>query len=301
MKAGKDENPRTAAACQSPRRADLKLAYYPGCSLEASSREFGESVNAVLPAIGVELVEIEDWNCCGASSGHTTDELLGISLPARILGLAAGTGLDLLVPCVGCFKVLKKAQHALTDPAILAKVEGIIGMRVPKGIRVLHISEIFGMEEVQAGIRRGLKRPLRGMTVLPYYGCVTLPPRIMGIGNPENPQGLDAALEAVGAAHPDWPGKIECCGASLSFSRLDIVVRLVDRIAKLARASGGTAIATACPLCHANLDMRQTSAPAVVPAYITEIIGFALGMDEYRTWFKRHLINPAPLFEAAAM
>ncbi len=277
----------------------MKLAYYPGCSLEASAREFGESVSAVLPRIGVEIEEIEDWNCCGASSGHTTNELLGLSLPARIMALAAGKGKPLLVPCVGCFKVLKKTQHILrNDPAKLARVEEIVGRKVPADLRIMHLVEVFEDADVISRIRSGAKRPFRGVRILPYYGCVTLPPAIMGISSPENPGGLDAALDAAGAEHPDWPGKIECCGASLSFSRVDVVERLVDRIAMLARASGAGIVATACPLCQANLDMRQKADPKIVPVYITELIGFALGMDEYRTWFKRHVIDPAPLFEA---
>lgn len=278
----------------------MKVAYYPGCSLEASAREFGESAGAVLPRIGVDLVEIEDWNCCGASSGHTTNELLGLSLPARVLALAGPLGLPILVPCVGCFKILKKTQHVLSaDRSKLAAVEDIVGRRIPLDLRIMHLVEVFEDQGVIGKIRSGLRRPLRGMRILPYYGCVTLPPRVMGISSPENPQGLDSVLEALGAEHPDWPGKIECCGASLSFSRLDVVEQLVDRIAKLCRESGARILATACPLCQANLDMRQKTDPKVIPVYITEIIGFAFGMEEYRTWFGRHVMDPAQVFEAA--
>lgn len=276
----------------------MKLGYYPGCSLSATGKEFGESMTAVAPRLGLELVELDDWNCCGASSGHTTNELLGLSLPGRVLAIAGDLGLPLLVPCVGCFKVLKNTQHKLlADPEKKKRVEDVIERGMDLEVEILHLVTVLALPEVLAALEKGVTRPLGGLRILPYYGCVTLPPRVMGIPSPENPQGLDAVLEVLGADHPDWPGKIECCGASLSFTRTDIVERLVDGIVRLAAAAGADALATACPLCQANLDMRQKGERPMPSAYITELIGLALGMDEYRTWFRRHVLDPLPAFE----
>jgi heterodisulfide reductase subunit B len=269
-----------------------KLGYYPGCSLEATGVEFGESTVAVAKALGFDLVEIEDWNCCGASSGHTTDPDLGVALPARVIALAAEQGFgEILVPCVGCYKMLRIAQRTLDgDPVRRVHIEGILGKRFPAGVKSSHVLEVLARPEVLERIRKGAVRPPSKRTFACYYGCVGFPPEDMGVPDHENPQWMDRIVRAAGGKTVDWPGKVECCGGNLSLTIAGVVVELVDRLAKWARAAGADTLVSACPLCQANLEMRQSASPAMPSVYVTELVGAALGLPEAAGWFKRHLV-----------
>ncbi len=276
----------------------MKLGYYPGCSLEATAVEFGESTVALAEALGVDLVEIEDWNCCGASSGHTTDPDLGVALPARVVALAGEQGFEeVIVPCVGCFKMLKQAQYQLgRDPEKRKRIEGMLGKTFPETIRILHIPEFLARTEILEKIRAGVTSPPEGKRFVCYYGCVGFPTEIMEIPDHENPWWMDRVVEAAGGTAVDWPGKVECCGGSLSLTRADIVENLVGRLNRWAREAGADAFVTACPLCGANLDMRQTEDPLPV-LYVTELVGKALGVDQAPKWMKRHLLSPAGIWK----
>jgi heterodisulfide reductase subunit B len=274
-----------------------KLGYYPGCSLEATAVEFGRSTEALMHALGVELVEIEDWNCCGASSGHATDRDLGIALPARVLALAGEQGLnEVVVPCVGCFKMLKQAQYQLgKDEKRRKRIEGILGKTFPPDVRVIHIPEVLARPEIIEKIRSGVKHPPEGKRFACYYGCVGFPPEIMEVPDPENPQWMELAVEASGGKPIDWPGKVECCGVSMALTLTEIVVERVERLHRWARLARADYFVTACPICQANLDMRQprTDGGPIPSIYITELIGSALGIEGASKWLGKHII-PVP-------
>lgn len=277
----------------------MKYAYYPGCSLEATATEYDLSVRAVCQALGVELEEIEDWSCCGASSGHCTNLRLSHALPGRNLALAERMGLDTAVACPACFLRLKSTRHEVrADAGLKQELERLIDMPYEAKYDVRHLLDIICNEVGIEEIRRNVKKPLSGLRLVSYYGCFLVrPPKVVQFDDPENPQSMDILMDALGAEAIDWSGKVDCCGGSLSLSRGDIVQRLVGKIATQARQAGAEAIVTACPLCLANLESRQ--AHQVLPIfYFSELMGLAFGIGEASAWFRKHLVSPVALLSS---
>ncbi len=273
----------------------MKYAYYPGCSLHATGIEYDESTRAVLRALGVELEELEDWNCCGASSGHSLDALAAVALPARNIALGQKTGHDLLAPCAACFNRLKVAEHALkTDAARRDQIERAIGFTYTAASRIRNPLDLIANEVGLTRVRALVKRRLNGLRLVSYYGCLLVrPPEVVEFDDPEHPRLLDKLLAALGAEPLDWAYATVCCGGSLSMTRPKIVTRLVGDLIAHAREVGAQALVTACPMCQMNLEMRQEGKGARLPVlYFTELIGLALGVPESADWWGKHLIDP---------
>lgn len=274
----------------------MKFAYYPGCSLEATAQEYDLSARAAAAALGMELEELHDWSCCGATSAHSLNRRLALALPARNLKLAQEQGLDLVVPCAACYSRLRKADHALrTDPASRAGLEEVLGFTYTGRVQVYSMLDAVvhrvGLENVAAGV----KRPLEGLKAACYYGCLSVrPPEAREFELPENPASLDRLVTALGAGAVSWSYKTECCGAGLSLTRSDVVHRLVDRILGAAVEAGANVVVTACPLCMSNLEMRRSRDFAGLPVlYFTELIGLAYQLPQAAAWLDRHLCQPA--------
>jgi heterodisulfide reductase subunit B len=272
----------------------LKVAYYPGCSLEATAKEYDDSFRAVCQILGVELEEVPDWSCCGASSAHTTNHLLSLALPARNMALVEGKGLDLVAPCPGCFINLKHAYLELGDDGELRKkLEEIIGMPYTGSVKLRTVFDVcreVGIENIQAKV----KRSLNGLKLANYHGCFARFPGVADVDDPENPQHMDELMGALGAESVDWSHKTECCGGNMVLARTDIVIKLVDDICQSARRSGAEAIVSVCPLCQANLDTRQMGKDKLPIFYFSELMGLALGVEDkrVRSWWKRHIVSP---------
>ncbi len=266
----------------------MSLAYYPGCSGLSTSTDYEQSTRAICAALGVEVREIPDWNCCGASPGHITDLVLSASLSARNLGQAKDAGCDkVFTPCPSCLTNLKHAHHNIQDPAFRAKVERIIERSaddLPETFGILQILlEEVGLEKIKSLV----KKPLAGIKVVPYYGCImTRPAEVMRFDDVENPVSMDGILEALGAEVLPYPLKVECCGASSGVPRREVTARLSGRLLSAAKAAGADAMVVACPLCQMNLDLRQKQAEKAagetfdMPVfYITQMLGLAFGLD----------------------
>ncbi len=281
--------------------AKLKYGYYPGCSLEATAKEYDQSMRAVARILDVELVELEDWNCCGASSGHNTNHQLSLALPARNLALAEKEGLDIAVACAACFLRFKQTNHELqADDNLREEIERITGMPYKGTTEVRHLLDIFAREVGLEEIRRRVKNPLNGLKLAAYYGCYLVrPPEITRFDDPENPRVMDDLLNALGGESVEWTHKVECCGGNLLLSRVDIVMKLVGDICQAAMDAGAVAIVTACPLCQANLDIRQPGSEKIPILHFSEVLGLVLGVEEKRVkgWWKRHLASPAGIFK----
>lgn len=282
----------------------MKYGYYPGCSLLASAAEYDRSARAVLGALGVELAELDDWVCCGATPAHATSHLLSLALPAISLAAAESQGLDVLTCCSACFSRLKQANHELRhSPELLAQVNEIIEESYEVKPRVLHIVEVLAREIGPEAIKEKTTRPLEGLKVASYYGCLlTRLPKELRLDSVEYPTALDALMEAAGAEVVDWPSKTECCGAVLTLARKDTVVRLSGELVQTARDCGADVLAVACPLCQANLDMYQSDAEAAlgqrlgVPVlYLTQLLGLALGIEAERLCLEKVIVDPLPL------
>ena len=278
----------------------MRYSYYPGCSAHSTGLEYSLSTEATLRQLDVELEEIEGWNCCGASSAHALNHRLALTLPARNLALAQKAGGDLLIPCAACYNRLKGAELALrSNSEARAEIEADVGfnftgqVRIRPLLAILH--EDFGPQRVAAETRR----PLSGLKVVPYYGCLLVrPPRVAQFDDPDDPRLMASLLRAAGAEVMPWSHATDCCGAGLSLPRSDAVYRLVGRLAERAREADAEALVTACPLCQVNLEMRQPATPRLPAFYFTELLGLAFDLPEARRWWPKHLIDPRPLLRS---
>ena len=271
------------------------LGYYPGCSVSGTAREYDESLKAIAPGIGINLVEIPDWNCCGASSAHNLDHDLALALPARILALAEVEGLsDILVPCAACYNRLVQTRNELNgDSSLRRRISGILGLEYKGTARPVNIIEMLSEAEINEQFANNFTR-----SVACYYGCLLVrPQQVVKYDRPEDPQTMDIILKKLGANPIDWEFKTECCGAGLSIARTDIVADLSSKVLNDAVRRGAEAVIVACPMCHANLDMRRpvinkrSGTQLDIPVlYITQAIGLAMGIDEKELGLRRHIV-----------
>jgi heterodisulfide reductase subunit B2 len=286
--------------------ATRSYAYYPGCSLHASAKEYDVSTRMVMGRLGIDLREIENWTCCGASSAHAASKLLGYALPARNLQIAEQMGLPLMSSCAACFSRLKATTHDLArDLKMLAAVNEAIDRPFLNSVEVTPILGALVPEEVAAAARR----PLEGLKVACYYGCLFVRPgEVVGFDDEEDPRSMDRLLAAAGAETVDWAFKTECCGASMAVPRPGEVERLSGRVLAAAKRLGADCVAVACPLCHANLDQRQGSIGAklgkdmTLPVlYFTQLLGLALGFPAREMMLERHFADPRPMLRAKGL
>jgi heterodisulfide reductase subunit B len=275
----------------------MRLSFYPGCTAHSTAWEFTESTLAVFGALGHELVELDDWNCCGGASVKNVNRLAGVGLPARNLLIAQKAGRTLLAPCAGCFNNVRRAKSTLeAGGAEGAKLEDVLGGKWNGTIDVWSLVEFFSRPEAEDEIRSRVKKPLSGLKVVAYYGCqLVRPPVVTGSGEWENPTALERACEAAGATTLDWSYKVDCCGADLGISHGGHAQKLCSTLGEKAAEAGADAIVVSCGLCQANLDMRQggTKLPVL---YVTELLGEALQLPGREKWWKKHLIDPSGLF-----
>jgi heterodisulfide reductase subunit B2 len=271
----------------------MKMSYYPGCSLTGTSAEYDRSIREVARLMDIELVELEDWNCCGASSGHMTDHRLAIGLSARNIDIASKHELDLMVPCSACFQRLKVADQAVrSEPEKWGRDSPL------PAFSILHLTRFLSQPGNLEKLRSGLSRPLTELKLACYYGCLSIrPPAVTGAPDYEDPQGLDLVVRALGAEGVRWSHKTECCSSSLSMTRPDIAQTLIGDITGAARRGGAQAIVTDCPMCQANLESRQTdSGEGKMPVFfITELVAYALARDDRPRRWRQHLVDPEPL------
>jgi heterodisulfide reductase subunit B len=277
----------------------MTLGFYPGCSLKGSSREYAESVLTVAKAFNIELEEISDWNCCGATAAHNLNKILSLALPARILSLAEKQGLkEIVVPCAACYSRLTVTKHELAKtPALREAVTAANDLDYKGTVNVLNIIQM---------LNKYITPDLEGRVVKPfdhkvacYYGCLLVRPHeILQFDREEDPLSMDEMMLKTGATPIDWAFKTECCGAGLSVSRTSSVGRLSGKIIGDAKDRGAEAIIVACPMCHSNLDMRRSEINSFlgekvdIPVlYVTQALGLAVGLDRKELGLNRHFVK----------
>jgi heterodisulfide reductase subunit B len=264
--------------------------YFPGCSSsEGTAVAYGISTLSICSALGIELIELEDWNCCGSTPYGSTDEIESVCIAARDLALAEKTGLDLVTPCSACYTTLNTANSRLRQyPDLKSKVDDCLaaaGLEYKGGVRVRHLFEVIyndiGLEDIESKV----VNPLSGLRMAPYYGCQLVRPD-PGFDNPSNPQSLDRLIVSLGAELVPFPLKDRCCGGSLIIPAMDLALDLIHKLLNSATSGGAQCIITVCPLCQTNLDAyqglvnRKFKTKYNLPVlFFTQLIGLALGIE----------------------
>jgi heterodisulfide reductase subunit B len=254
--------------------------------------------------LGIELEEMEDWNCCGATAYSHVDELLATVLCARNLAIAEKQGLDIVAPCNACYKNLWTANAALKrDPDLAEHMNYALeadDLHYGGGIEVSHIMDAFVTDEALATIRAKANDRLRGLKVAPYYGCQIVRPRKPGadLAQIDDPRYFEELLEAAGAEPVPYPYKVRCCGAALMVTNRRAALQMTRDVLQNALDSGAEIIATACPLCQTNLECYQAevnhafgTSYAVPVVYFTQLIGLALGVGVRRLGLGKELVS----------
>ena len=273
----------------------MKVSYYPGCSLEGSARDYQDSIEGVCKKLGIELVELQDWNCCGATAAHSLNHRASIELPGRNLVIAEGAGNDLVAPCPMCFNRLKTAEKGL-----LKAPPGQYRYNIEGKVKIWDLADFMAREEVLELIEPNVTNPLEGIKAACYYGCMTSrPPKVTDAENCENPMSMDRILQRLGAETIDWPYKTDCCGASHVVARPDMVFKMVGKLFRHALELGANCVVVSCQMCQANLDIYQdkigeelgmtVDLPII---YFTELIGLAMKEKNVENWLSRHFVDP---------
>lgn len=285
-----------------------QLAYYPGCSLHASSQLYDVQCKMVFGNLGIELKEINDWNCCGATAAAKTDDFLAIALPARNLGIADATGLpEIMIPCSSCYsRTLVSQQRLSCDPELKNAINAELGQKVEGRIKVSNILEVLRTKVSSGELAGKAVKKLEGLKAACYYGCLLtrFPCDVPVSDDVENPQGMEIVCKGLGVETIDWSYKTDCCGASGSVNDAEESQLLMSRIMKDAAARGANCYVATCPLCQFNLDAyqdevgRKFGIKERLPVYfITELIGLAMGFDPIAMQVDRHLTDAMGLLK----
>ena len=285
-----------------------KYAYYPGCSSECNAAAYELSTQAVAKAVGLQLAEIDDWNCCGATEYFSQDELTACSVIARNLALVDDELDQVVTPCAACYLNLAKVDDLMaTDP----KMSGLINQALAAGslqyeggrLRVRHILDVICDDMGEEKIRSLVKKPLSGLKVASYYGCQVVRPYKKGDCT-EYPMKMDHLFEWLGAEIVEWGAKAHCCGGHMTQLSDPDAFELIRRLLKNADDNGADVIATMCPMCQLNLDAYQSRVNGMFKTnfnlpviYFTQLIGLAFGLDPKSLGFGKELVAAMPILE----
>ena len=286
----------------------MEIAYYPGCSLHASSQLYDIQNKLVFKKLNVDLREIEDWSCCGATSASKTNDFLSVALPARNLGIADATGLsEILIPCSSCYSRTLVSQRRLQeDTPLRDTINEELSHKVKGKIKVSSILEVLLPRVASGELSEKATRKLEGLKPACYYGCLLtrFPSDVVVPDDVENPQGMETVCKALGAEPIDWGYKTDCCGASAAVNDADVSLGLMAKILKDAAARGANCFVTTCPMCQFNVDAYQDQVAEKyrirerLPVYfITELMGIAMGMSPQALQVDRHFVDSMRLLK----
>ena len=284
-----------------------KFAYFPGCSLEKMASGYHKSALETTKAFDIELQELDDWNCCGATTYFHVDELLASTLVARNLALAEKEGLDLVAPCSACYKNAYFTNAYLgEDPDLAEHINFALeedDLQFNGKISVFHLMDVFVNEVGSEKIKKGIKKPLKDLKIAPYYGCQIVRPRKNG-ENVEDPQFFEELIAAMGAESIYFPERLRCCGGSLIMTNREAALNMVRILLESAVKNGAHVIATACPLCQVNLECYQTAVNEefgtdfnIPVLYFTQLLGLALGLTPKKLGIGVELVSATPVLK----
>jgi heterodisulfide reductase subunit B len=289
----------------------MKVSYFPGCTLNTTGKGFDNAVRASAAAVGVELVELPEWNCCGATFPLIVDNMLELAAPAHVLVAARDAGLNgtLTTACTTCYNVLKRTNKFIREhPEERERIEAFIEAEYGGEVEVKDILHLLRDDVGFDAVAEKVRKPLTDLKVACYYGCMVLrPPAEVAYDDPDHPTSLDDLMAALGASPVDFPHKNECCGAYLAVKAPDVTREMVYTILKSAQAAGAEAMVTNCPLCQFNLDKQQAemrkmhaSYQPIPVFYFSQLMGLALGLDIGDFGWERHYISANLVLERFA-
>jgi heterodisulfide reductase subunit B2 len=283
----------------------MDYGYFPGCSLKSTATEYDSTVRELCHSFGINLVEIDDWICCGSSPVHAQSEEISLALPLRNLARAEQQGLkNILSPCPSCHShMLCSHAEAGAEGSHGKRLQELAGSSYAGSLQLRHLVDLLYHDVGIEKIKEKVNRPLTGIKAVAYYGCMTRFPGIT-FDDREMPVMIDEIVQALGAEPQQWSHTTECCGASFSISKTDTVLRLVKEILEAAQLVNASCIIAVCPLCQSNLDMRQaeiernTGERFNLPIlYLSQLILMSQGASKQQLGFSKHMVDPKPLLQ----
>ncbi|GAW91110.1 CoB--CoM heterodisulfide reductase iron-sulfur subunit B family protein [Calderihabitans maritimus] len=279
----------------------MKYAYYPGCSLHASAKDYDLSLKATCKKLSIDLIEVDDWNCCGATAAPSVDPVLAIALAARNLARAESKETDVAVACNACYSALKRTAEKLNKYSqINEQVQTMlqeVGLNFSGKIKVKHLLEVLASLDAEEW-EKHIVKPLTGLKVACYYGCQIVRPRTFD--DPEQPRTLDMLMQRLGAEAVPFYHKTKCCGGALSTTKEKVALKMVKEILLEAASQQADLIVTVCPLCQLNLDAYQDKVNETfgtnleIPViYFTQLTGLALGANSRQLGLDKPIVSPA--------
>lgn len=286
----------------------MDIGYYPGCTLHASSSLYDVQSRRIFAEVGINLKELEDWNCCGATSAGKVDDFLAVAMPARNIGIAESDGFsEIVIPCSACYSRTLVAQQRLQDDPLLKKqINTELTKKIQGTIKVSSILEVLLTKVASGELAEKVSQKLKGLKPACYYGCMQtrFPYKVPVPDNVENPQGMETVLKVLGAKPLDWSYKTDCCGASAAVNDEEAALNLMTRIMKDALARGANCFVVTCPMCQLNMDSYQDKIcekqdiKERLPVYfITEMVGLAMGVSVDELQIDRHFVESAELLK----
>lgn len=281
----------------------MKVLFYPGCTAHSTGLEYNDSLHAVFESLGVEFQALDDWNCCGGAAAHSLSKMLALGLSARNIKQAQPqSDLPLAISCAGCFNATRVADYHLThDRKVRRELEATLDFTYTGEVKILPFHEVLTRMIGLDALKAKIQKPLAGLKVASYYGCALVRnPKVMQMGDHDNPIFLDEIAASLGAEAVDWSYKTDCCGADIALSHGKIAIDLADKIVEGAREAGANCMMAACGLCQINLDMRQSgkNGPKLPQFYYTELMGIALHVGKRKKWWEKHIVSPLPLLNS---
>jgi len=290
----------------------MKVPYFPGCTLNTTAKGFDNAVRASAAALGVEVVELPEWNCCGATFPLLVDNAMDLLALADILFKASQEGKRLATACTTCYNVVRRANHALKqDAEMLEKVNFFLehDSDYDGSVEVLDFVQILRDDVGWEAVRQAVQKPLEGLKVATYYGCMVVrPPEEVAYDDPDNPTSLDDLVSAVGGQPVEWPHKTECCGAYLAVKSPQATQEMSYTVLDSAIRNGAELVVANCPLCQFNLDKQQQAMSQqhagfepVPVLYWAQLLGLTLGLDASDYDLGKNYIDARPLLERAGL
>lgn len=291
----------------------MKISYFPGCTLKTTAKNFEDSALASLSSLGIDLIELPRWNCCGTVYSLASDDLMHQLAPVRnLIRVKEQKATKVVTLCSMCYNTLKRANKLVSeDKEKLNKINDFMdreNVKYAGEVEVLHLLEVLKNEVGFSEIASRVKVPMKGLKVAPYYGCLLLRPADVGLDDAEQPTILKDFLQILGAEVIDYPFETECCGSYHTTFNPQLVARRAHEILNSAINRGAEAIVLSCPLCDFNLDSRQKDVQELfsdfkgIPVfYFTQFLAISLGLDTHVCRFELHFVEPYALLQAKGL